>query len=77
MVSRAVDDDLIDEISILPQLLGDEDTPLSVDGKFLGVAEKEALIADLEAYKKSLIYETVTGKKEPEAAASGTGQEVA
>ena len=41
------------------------------------VAEKEALIADLEAYKKSLIYETVTGKKEPEAAASGTGQEVA
>ena len=25
------------------------------------VAEKEALIADLEAYKKSLIYETVTG----------------
>ena len=41
------------------------------------VAEKEALIADLEAYKKSLIYEVVTGKKEPEAAASGTGQEVA
>ena len=28
------------------------------------VAEKEKLIADLEAYKKSLIYETVTGKKE-------------
>ena len=28
------------------------------------VAEKEALIADLEAYKKSLIYETVTGKRE-------------
>ena len=27
------------------------------------VAEKEALIADLEAYKKSLIYETVTGKR--------------
>ena len=27
-------------------------------------AEKEALIADLEAYKKSLIYETVTGKRE-------------
>ena len=28
------------------------------------VAEKEKLIADLEAYKKSLIYETVTGKRE-------------
>lgn len=28
------------------------------------VDEKEALIADLEAYKKSLIYETVTGKGE-------------
>ena len=28
------------------------------------VAEKEALIADLESYKKSLIYETVTGKRE-------------
>ena len=28
------------------------------------VAEKEALIADLEVYKKSLIYETVTGKRE-------------
>ncbi len=28
------------------------------------IAEKEALIADLEAYKKSLIYETVTGKRE-------------
>ena len=27
------------------------------------IAEKEALIADLEAYKKSLIYETVTGKR--------------
>lgn len=48
------------------------------------VAEKEALIADLEAYKKSLIYEVVTGKEEPGAAApgtkptaSGTGQGVA
>ena len=28
------------------------------------IAEKEALIADLEAYKKSLIYEAVTGKRE-------------
>lgn len=28
------------------------------------VGEKEALIADLEAYKKSLIFETVTGKRE-------------
>ena len=27
------------------------------------IAEKEALIADLEAYKKSLIYEEVTGKR--------------
>ena len=28
------------------------------------VGEKEALIADLEAYKKSLIFEAVTGKRE-------------
>ena len=28
------------------------------------VAEKETLIVDLESYKKSLIYETVTGKRE-------------
>ena len=28
------------------------------------IAEKEALIADLEAYKKSLIFEVVTGKRE-------------
>ena len=28
------------------------------------IAEKEALIADLEAYKKSLIFECVTGKME-------------
>ena len=27
------------------------------------IAEKEALIADLEAYKKSLIFEVVTGKR--------------
>ena len=27
------------------------------------IAEKESLIADLESYKKSLIYETVTGKR--------------
>ncbi len=27
------------------------------------IAEKEALIADLESYKRSLIYETVTGKR--------------
>lgn len=27
------------------------------------ITEKEALIADLEAYKKSLIYELVTGKR--------------
>ncbi|MBO4334777.1 MAG: restriction endonuclease subunit S [Desulfovibrio sp.] len=27
------------------------------------IAEKEALIADLEAYKKSLIFECVTGKR--------------
>ena len=28
------------------------------------VAEKEKLIADLEVYKKSLIFELVTGKRE-------------
>ena len=33
------------------------------DIESLIVAEKEALIADLEAYKKSLIYEVVTGKR--------------
>ena len=28
------------------------------------IASKEALIAEMEAYKKSIIYEYVTGKKE-------------
>jgi type I restriction enzyme S subunit len=28
------------------------------------IAKKENLLADLEAYKKSLIYECVTGKRE-------------
>ena len=27
------------------------------------IAEKEALISELESYKKSLIFETVTGKR--------------
>ena len=27
------------------------------------IAEKEALIGELESYKKSLIFETVTGKR--------------
>ena len=27
------------------------------------ISEKQSLIADLEAYKKSLIYEVVTGKR--------------
>ena len=27
------------------------------------ISEKESLISDLEAYKKSLIFETVTGKR--------------
>ena len=30
------------------------------------VAKKEELLVDLESYKKSLIYEYVTGKKEVE-----------
>ena len=30
------------------------------------IAKKEELLADLEDYKKSLIYEYVTGKKEVE-----------
>lgn len=30
------------------------------------IAKKEELLADLESYKKSLIYEYVTGKKEVE-----------
>ena len=28
------------------------------------IADKERLISDLEAYKKSLIFEVVTGKRE-------------
>ena len=27
------------------------------------IAEKETLVSDLESYKKSLIYEVVTGKR--------------
>lgn len=38
-----------------------------LDNKMIGldslIAEKESLINDLEAYKKSLIYEVVTGKR--------------
>ena len=30
----------------------------------IAISKKEALIAELESYKKSLIYEYVTGKKE-------------
>ena len=30
------------------------------------ISEKQSLIADLEAYKKSLIYEIVTGKRKAE-----------
>jgi len=30
------------------------------------IAKKEELLVDLESYKKSLIYEYVTGKKEVE-----------
>ena len=37
-----------------------DDNCATIDGI---IAEKEALIAELESYKKSLIFETVTGKR--------------
>ena len=37
-----------------------DDKCATIDGI---IAEKESLIAELEAYKKSLIFETVTGKR--------------
>ena len=37
-----------------------DDKCSAIDGV---IAEKEALIAELETYKKSLIFETVTGKR--------------
>lgn len=53
---------------VLPSLPEQQDIADHLDEKCAAidamVAEKEALIADLEAYKKSLIYETVTGKRE-------------
>lgn len=52
----------------LPQILEQRRIAAELDGKCAAidklVGEKEALIADLEAYKKSLIFETVTGKRE-------------
>lgn len=64
--------------------MANDDLQFNSDIDSLIGAEKEALIVDLEAYKKSLIYEVVTGKEEPRAAApgtkptaSGTGQGVA
>ena len=52
---------------ILPPLPEQQAIADYLDGKCAAidamVAEKEILIADLEAYKKSLIYETVTGKR--------------
>ena len=53
---------------VLPPLTEQRAIADYLDEKFAAIdamiAEKEALIADLEAYKKSLIYETVTGKRE-------------
>ena len=40
-----------------------DETVLKIDAI---ISEKESLIAELEAYKKSLIYETVTGKRKAE-----------
>ncbi len=53
---------------VLPPLLEQRRIAAFLDEKCAAidklVGEKEALIADLEAYKKSLIFETVTGKRE-------------
>lgn len=53
---------------VLPPLLEQRRIAAELDEKCAAidklVGEKEALIADLEAYKKSLIFEAVTGKRE-------------
>ena len=51
----------------LPSLTEQETIVKALDEKCATIdgiiAEKEALIEDMEAYKKSLIFETVTGKR--------------
>ena len=58
---------ILDKQSIIPPLEEQAEIGAYLNDKCSAIdtiiAEKESLIADLEAYKKSLIYEVVTGKR--------------
>lgn len=59
--------DINNTIMVVPSLIEQEEIARYLDEKCIKIdsiiEEKEALIQDLELYKKSLIYETVTGKR--------------
>ena len=67
-LTRLYTSDLFDMYTALPTETEQKEIAAYLDEKCAAIdtliASKEALITELEAYKKSLIYEYVTGKKE-------------
>ena len=67
-LTRLYTSDLFDMYTALPSDSEQQEIAAYLDEKCAAIdsliASKEALITELEAYKKSLIYEYVTGKKE-------------
>lgn len=67
-LTRLYTSDLFDMYTALPSETEQQEIAAYLDEKCAAIdsliASKEALITELEAYKKSLIYEYVTGKKE-------------
>ena len=67
-LTRLYTSDLFDMYTTLPSESEQQEIAAYLDEKCAAIdsliASKEALLAELEAYKKSLIYEYVTGKKE-------------
>ena len=67
-LTRLYTSDLFDMYTALPSETEQQEIAAYLDEKCAAIdsliASKEALITELEAYKKSIIYEYVTGKKE-------------
>ena len=67
-LTRLYTSDLFDMYTALPSETEQQEIAAYLDEKCTAIdsliVSKEALIAELEAYKKSIIYEYVTGKKE-------------
>lgn len=65
---RLYTSDLFDIAVPVPSIEVQQDIVAELDDLYASIAEsteaKQAIIADLKAYKQSLIYETVTGKRE-------------